>query len=95
MNIYYLEQSENRDYDTYDSMVVAAKSKEEAIRMSPSDCYEWNENGYWEFVYFSGKREREIPSCWVSHIDKIDCRLIGKAETGVDAGIICYSFNAG
>lgn len=36
MNIYLLKQSDNNGYDTYDGVVVAAESEEEARKISPS-----------------------------------------------------------
>ena len=34
MNLYYLDQYDRSGYDTYDSMVIAAESVEEAIQIS-------------------------------------------------------------
>ena len=34
MNIYFVSQSLNRDYDTYDAMVIVANTKKEAMEMS-------------------------------------------------------------
>ena len=36
MNLYKISQEVNNDYDTYDSAIVAAKTKEEAKNISPS-----------------------------------------------------------
>ena len=41
MNLYLISQTENDDYDTYDSAVVAAKSEEDARLINP-DGPEWN-----------------------------------------------------
>jgi hypothetical protein len=35
VNLYLLEQEENGDYDTFDSIVVCAKSAEEARKIHP------------------------------------------------------------
>jgi hypothetical protein len=35
MNIYRISQDDNCGYDTYDSMIVSAKSKKKAQRMIP------------------------------------------------------------
>lgn len=37
MNLYYLYQTDNTDYDTYDACIVAAESEEEAKLITPSD----------------------------------------------------------
>lgn len=42
MNLYLLSQDENNDYDTYDSMVVAAESEEEARNIMPG-AYNWDD----------------------------------------------------
>ena len=35
MKLWLISQKENRDYDTYDSAVVAAETKEEAVSIHP------------------------------------------------------------
>lgn len=35
MNLYLISQTENEDYDTYDSAVVAAETPEDAARIHP------------------------------------------------------------
>ena len=35
MNLYYVWQEENEDYDTYDSFVVCAESEDEAKNIHP------------------------------------------------------------
>ena len=35
MNLYYVWQDENNDYDTYDSFVVCAENEEEAKNTHP------------------------------------------------------------
>ena len=35
MNLYLLTQNENSDYDTFDSIVVCAPSKEAAVKIHP------------------------------------------------------------
>lgn len=45
MNIYLLSQSDNVDYDTFDSMVVIAANEDDARHMRPSGSWEdniWN-----------------------------------------------------
>jgi hypothetical protein len=37
MNLYLLSQDANNDYDTYDSVVVAAESEEEALEIRPEE----------------------------------------------------------
>lgn len=81
MNLYLLTQTENRDYDTYDSIVVAANSLELAVQMHPDEEY-----GSW-----SGG----LSTTWASSPTNVTCKLIGKAVSGTTSGIILASFNAG
>lgn len=46
MKLYLLTQDENRGYDTYDSMLVAAESTEEARNIHPYGSGRWS-SGVW------------------------------------------------
>jgi hypothetical protein len=95
MNIYKLTQSVNDDYDTYDSMVVAAESEQEAKNIHPSDYVTHVENGKWYGTYADKSDTYENEPCgWVCYDDirKIDVELIG--ETSQPKGVILASFNA-
>lgn len=41
MNIYLLSQNVNNGYDTYDSMIIIAESKENAIKLSIKEKGHW------------------------------------------------------
>ena len=47
MNIYLLEQYDSNSYDTYDSMVVYAETKDDARLMLPSEFSKFEYNGSW------------------------------------------------
>ena len=79
MNIYLLEQFDNRSYDTYDSMVVYAESKEEARQMLPSEFAKFDYRSSWAHC-----PENVI-------VTKIGTALPGVNVSG----IIITSFNAG
>ena len=79
MNIYLLEQFDNRSYDTYDSMVVYAESKEEARQMLPSEFAKFDYRSSWAHC-----PENVI-------VTKIGTALPGIEVSG----IILTSFNAG
>lgn len=42
MKLYKISQSDNNNYDTYDSAIVVAGSEEEAKEMHPGGQEEWN-----------------------------------------------------
>lgn len=46
MNLYLVTQNENDDYDTFDSMVVAAESEKRARHMTPGSLYEWGDDAW-------------------------------------------------
>lgn len=48
MNLYRISQSDNSDYDTYDSAVVAAPSEEEARKIHPSGYNPWSMGSWTE-----------------------------------------------
>jgi hypothetical protein len=81
LKLYRLTQSENRDWDTYDSCVVAAESPEDAVRIHPegTDVKEWN-----------------APySTWAYSSEAVRVDYIGKAAVGIPHGVVLASFNAG
>lgn len=95
IRLYLVEQDYNTGYDTYDSVVVAAKSVKDAIRMDPSGLREWSDElGSWMFVSASGLKTQEDHTAWAP-ISQLTCRCIGRAKEGTKPGIILASFNAG
>jgi hypothetical protein len=80
MNLYYLTQNDNTDYDTYSDMVVAAETEEEARCIHPIDLpFAWSDPMYG----------------WAKSPDNVKVELIGKAAKHVKYGIICKSYRAG
>ena len=47
MNIYLLTHDEEFEYDTYDSVVVAAKTETDAKSIHPSTILGWDSRGDW------------------------------------------------
>lgn len=80
MYLYLLTQTVNNDYDTYDSMVVAAFDSLSARFILPWESDTWGE---------CSKRD------WAEHPDQVEVKLIGKAVDGTKTGVIISSFNAG
>ena len=88
MNIYKIFQSENNDYDTFDSAIVAAESEEEARDMDPKS--EWGNDPLKVNWNCNSRR-----SSWAFNREKVNVEYIGVAKEDTKAGIILASFNAG
>lgn len=73
-------------YDTYDSLIVCAASKEEAAAIHPND-YMIND-------YSVVKSWFGMTRCWVNSPNEVEVSLIGIA-VDQKKGIILSSFNAG
>jgi len=81
MKLYLLTQDVNDDYDTFDSVVVAADSEEEARQITPAY------GGKWE--------ERVYSRTWATTPEQVKVKYLGDAADDVPSGIILASFNAG
>ena len=79
MNLYLICQTENNNYDTYDSAVVAAENPLSAQATHPGG---YNED-------FNGRN-----GSWCCAVD-VAVTLLGKAKAGTKAGVILASFHAG
>lgn len=80
MNLYLITTSVEQDqYDTYDSAVVAAETEDGA---------RWTHPGH-----PLCKHSDNEPN-WVKPKD-VNVKLIGEAAPGIEAGVICASFNPG
>lgn len=89
----YLVWGGGGGYDTYDSMVVCADSKEEAVTFHPNG-EEIVKDGKWVNSYgHSGL----INSTWVNadKIGELKVQEIGEANKNQDKDVILASFNAG
>ena len=78
-------------YDTYDSFVACADSKDEARKMHPDGQLDENDVG----VNWNMKRKRGN-GCWVNFedADKLNVEYLGMAHKLVK-GVVLASFNAG
>ncbi len=95
MKLWLVSQRENTGYDTYNSMVVAAETSEEACRIDPSIFFEWSEtHDSWMFIYSSGERKPEERDDW-AHPSRLECKLLGEAAVDVKPGVISTDFHAG
>lgn len=82
MKLFLISQSENNNYDTYDSAVVAAETEEIAKAMDPSSGNP---------KVFGG----EYCGDWCKSLDGVNVLYLGEAAEGITQGVICASFNAG
>jgi hypothetical protein len=95
MNLYKLSQNARRDWDTYDSCVVAAESEEDACTIHPSGDgdyinfrpHEWDNGGIQPQPWSLGD--------WADNPREVRAVLIGEATEGTARGVIIASFNAG
>jgi len=82
MNLYLISQDVNWNYETYDSAIVAARTKKEARMTHPKGIKNWD-----------GKRDGKYSS-WASFED-VSAELIGVAKKGSTKGVVLASYNAG
>ena len=92
MNLYLLYQSENRGYDTYDSMVIAADCEEDAKHLSFVTCGAYNDypNEIKEPIW----RNYYLATCPFGAWSETPTIELIAANALVNEGIICTSFNA-
>lgn len=81
LKLFRLSQSENINYDTYDSCIVCAENEEGAKSIDP--------NGG-EF-----KEPKIGKGDWALTKEGIKCEEIGIANENQERGVILASFNAG
>ena len=92
MKLYFISQSVNGGYDTYDGAVVCAKNEEEARDIIPGGgTYSKRE-----------AREKAYPDeyqypiyDWAYNKEDVVVKYIGSAVKGFKKSVICASFNAG
>ena len=81
MKLYKVDRPGHMGYDEYDSMIVAAKSEDEARKIHPSG------RGFLAPLFEDWVRLR--------HTNTLTVTLIGTALKGTESGVILASFNAG
>ena len=81
MNIYLLTQNESNGWwDSFDSIIVAAKTEEDAKSIHP-----------WDGKYTNNWGSKD----WASKPENVTAKLIGIAIEGIERGVILSSINAG
>lgn len=93
MNLYLVWQTVNNDYDTYDSIVVAAPDEETAKsrKLAPCSCIPENDLPYDRRGMFDGHNRW----CSWARSEFLQCKLIGTTDQYPEPVIILHSFNAG
>jgi hypothetical protein len=90
MKLWKISQTENDDYDTYDSAVVAAEDEATARAIHPATGDKDTA------LYDHWKNEAEgRGGSWCKHPDKVTVEYIGEAKPGTEMGVVVASFNAG
>ena len=84
MKLWLISQTENMDYDTYDSAVVTAETEAIARCMSPAP---WDEGKVMT-------QEQWEERGWCSSSARVSVKYLGAAE-GLPQSVICASYNAG
>lgn len=84
MKLWLISQSENNNYDTFDSAVVAAASAEDAQQIHPEESWGYNVSAYYH--------EKKNYGCWAPP-DYVKVKYIGESKDE-ETGVICASFNA-
>ena len=79
MKLWLLTQDKNTDYDTFDSMIVAANTKCEARKIGP----------------YGDITKGTTCSGWVRDPKDVKVEYLGMAKRGTKCGIVLASFNAG
>ena len=84
MKLFLISQTENTDYDTFDSAVVCAPDEATARGMDP---------GSGEPIAKQDWVSRW--SAWCSSPDAVKVTYLGEAAETIPKGVVCSSFNAG
>lgn len=83
MKLFLISQSQNSDYDTFDSAVVAAPDEQTARCINPNNGQIIKE---WKNKYSDE---------WCDAPEHVYVKYIGDAAPDTEQGVICASFNAG
>lgn len=81
MTLFLISQTENDNYDTYDSAVVCAASADMARAIHPDGK--------------TPPHEGRGVGTWAHSLGAVTVTAIGVASDDIKAGVVCASFNAG
>lgn len=101
MKIWLVSQEEtDGTYDTWDALVVAAESEEQAQRTLPNFgrygwMYEWHDNRLCIVARDRSLGYAKARDGWATRLENVKVKFLGDAAPGTEVGIILASFNAG
>ncbi len=88
MKLWLIEQGIRNGSDTFDSMVVAAKTEEAARKIHPTQTWDHTQTiedyDFWKNA-----------DVWADSPDQVTVEYLGTAALGTEEGVIVASFNAG
>lgn len=88
MKLWLLTQNVNTGYDTYDSAVVAAETKEDAVWVHPDKYNQWDD-------YLCKSLNEDWYETWARFPEEVIAFCIGETTTYDAGAVVCASFNAG
>lgn len=88
--LYLLSQTDNSGYCTYKEVVVCAPDEYTAVRMHPSNTFEYREDQGW----FINSTYPVPDKSWAYTHKSVECQLIGVAAVDTEIGVICADFTA-
>lgn len=95
MNLYKLTQNVNKNWDTYDSVIVCAETEQDAIRIHPTsfdgEVIRWDDRN--ENFFRCGSEY--WCNAWAKNTEDVKAELIGIAVFDLKEGVVLASFNAG
>lgn len=96
--LWLVKRTDQAWYDEWDSMIVAAETKEEAVSYHPNRYARARRvDGYWKWFREDPKSTLHVESCnpsgW-SSLDKLTVEYLGTTDRDIK-GVVLASFNAG
>jgi hypothetical protein len=90
VKLWLVSVKEHLGWDTYDSMVVAAETEDQARRIHPH-----GEDFLWDDGWKHKGQPIRADDSWVDNPDDLIVECIGTAIEETEAGVILASYNAG
>lgn len=85
MKLWKLTQTENSGFDTYDSVIVAASTADEARLMCPDEYAELCDGTWFKSYLLHADLRRPIDG-WATRPGECHCRVSGRSRSGNRSG---------